>query len=115
VAGQSSYRGEARLARDVHDLDDNDHLLLGLVRVHYPVSLADVFELKYPRRFRLVPAGRHVACNHLQRNVRQRESRRPEHEAAKERKVDAARHLQERVEVCNGRRPDAQGTEGLQT
>jgi mannose-6-phosphate isomerase-like protein (cupin superfamily) len=32
------------------DLDDHDHLPVGLVRVHYPVSLADVFEPKYPRR-----------------------------------------------------------------
>jgi hypothetical protein len=46
-----------------------------------------------------VRASRHIVRNGLERHVRQGEARRPEHEAAEETEVDAARHLQQRIEV----------------
>jgi hypothetical protein len=51
------------------------------------------------------PPGRHLLRDLLQRYVGQRETRRAEHETAKEGEVDAARHLQQRVEVLDRRQP----------
>src|SRR5262249_34714383 len=64
---------------------------------------ADLLETKNAGRLRLEPARRHFLRDFLKWHVRQRESRLAEHEAAEEGQVNAARHLQERVEVLDRR------------
>src|SRR5947209_16435148 len=61
----------------------------------------DLVEAEDPDRLDVEPAGRCVFRYLMKRHVRQREARRPEHEAAEESQIDAARHLQQRVEVGN--------------
>ncbi|MEJ1977159.1 MAG: hypothetical protein WDN49_14630 [Acetobacteraceae bacterium] len=59
----------------------------------------DLIEAEDPDRLHVEPAGSGVRGDLLQRHVRKRKARRAEHEAAKESQVNAARHLQQRVEV----------------
>jgi hypothetical protein len=81
---------------------DDDHFPVGLVGLHDAMSLTDFVEAKDPRRLGVEPASRNVLGDFLKRDVREREARCAEHEAAEEGQIDAARHLQERVEVGDG-------------
>src|SRR2546427_2756119 len=78
-----------------------DHLAAGLVGLHHAVSFTDFVEAEDPRRLHVEPAGCGVPGNLLKRDVRERKAWSPEHEAAEESQIDAARHLQQRVEVGN--------------
>src|SRR5262245_32530574 len=67
------------------------------------MRLPNVFEAEHSGRLRLVAACRHPSHDGLQRNVGKRELRSAEDEAAEEGEVDAACHLQKRVEVGDRR------------
>src|SRR5262245_18665061 len=72
---------------------------MGLVSFHHPMGLANVFEAEDARRLRIVAASGDVLSNTLKRHVRERKSRCSENEASEEGQIDAARHLQQRVEI----------------
>src|SRR5262245_55517085 len=63
------------------------------------MRLPNVLKAEHSGWFRLIAARSHLFGDGLKRNVREGKLRRAEHETAEEGKVDAARHLQERVEV----------------
>ena len=75
------------------------HLPPGLVGLHHAMRLADLLELEDPRWFCLVAPCGDVIRNALKWDVLERKTRGPENEAAEEGQINAARHLQERVEV----------------
>jgi hypothetical protein len=81
---------------------DYDHLAAGFVGLHHAMGLSDVLETEDSGGLDVEPTGRGVRGNLLKRHVRERKSRSPEHEAAEEGQIDAARHLQQRVEVGDG-------------
>src|SRR5262249_31000150 len=78
---------------------NNHDLPASFIALHGPVRFADVLEAKHAGRLGLELARRHLLGDFLQRHVGQRESRRTEHETAEEGEVDAAGHLEQRVEV----------------
>ena len=80
---------------------NDNHLAASLVGLHDSVSLTDLVEPEDPGRLDVEPAGRSVRSNLLKRHVRERKAWGAEHEAAEESQLDAARHLQQRVEVRN--------------
>src|SRR5260370_39062863 len=65
------------------------------------VPLAYPATSRPPGAFGRAPPRRSVRSNLLKRHVGKREAWSSEHEAAEERQIDAARHLQQRVEVGN--------------
>src|SRR5262245_13637167 len=79
--------------------DDNYHLSAGLIRFHYSVSFLDFVKAENSYRFGIESTSSDVLSNPLKRDVREREARRAEHETSEERQVDAARHLQQRIEI----------------
>src|SRR5262245_6329607 len=81
---------------------EHDHLSAGFVCLHYAVSFLDLIEAEGSDRLDVEPTGRGISGDLLKRHVREREARRAENEAAEEGQVDAARHLQQRVEVGDG-------------
>src|SRR5215470_19770346 len=93
------FRSRGRGASLIFTSETDDHLPLRLVGLHHAMRLPNVFEAEHSGRLRFVAACRHLLRDGLQRNVGERELRRAEDEAAKEGEVDAARHLQKRVEV----------------
>src|SRR5258708_3324782 len=85
----------------LHSVND-DHLAAGLVRLHDAVRLMNLAETEDPHRLDVEPTGRGVRGDLVKRHVRERKAGGSEHEAAEEGQIDAARHLQHRVEVGNG-------------
>src|SRR5882724_12634144 len=63
------------------------------------MRLPNVLKAEHSGWLRLIATFRHLFGDGLKRNVREGKPRRAEHEAAEEGQVDAACHLQERVEV----------------
>src|SRR5262249_44704476 len=63
------------------------------------MRLADLLEAEDSRRLYVEPTGSRVRSDPLQRHVREWKARRPEDEAGEEGEMDAARHLEERIEV----------------
>src|SRR5262249_26238737 len=94
-------RGVAPSCSRRRSLVNDNHFAASLVFLHGTVRFADLVEPEDPGRFDVEPTRRSVRSNLLQRQVRERKARRAEHEAAEERQIDAARHLQQRVEVGN--------------
>ena len=92
---------EAYIVSQRSAVDDHD-LAAGLVGLHDAMRLVDFLEA---RRLGPEPALRHLPRDVLERHVGQRETRRAEHEAAEEGEIDAARHLQERIEILDRREP----------
>src|SRR5438034_8986934 len=82
---------------------DDDHLSAGLIGLHDAMRFADLLEAKHAGRLCLEPARRHLARDFLQRHVGQWETWCAEHKTAEEREVNAAGHLQQRVEVLDRR------------
>src|SRR5437660_34555 len=78
---------------------DHDQLSASLVSLHGAVRLTDLVEAEDTNRLDVEPTGGCVLRDLLQRHVREREARRAEDETAEEGQIDAARHLQQRVEV----------------
>src|SRR5262245_12833566 len=66
------------------------------------MCLPNVLKAKHSGWLRFKSACRHLFGDGLTRNVREGKLRRAEHETAKESQIDAACHLQERVEVGDG-------------
>ncbi len=66
------------------------------------MSFLYLVEAKHARWFCFVLPEGYLIDDRLKRDVRQRKSRRAEHEAAEEAKVDSARHLQQRIERTYG-------------
>src|SRR5713226_2625829 len=62
------------------------------------MCFSNVLEAKHSGWFGFVTTGGYVINNSLERNIRQRKVRCPEHKAAKEAEVDSARHLEQWVE-----------------
>src|SRR5690349_18764813 len=67
------------------------------------MRLTDLLKAEDPGWLRLETPGCHLFGNLLERHIGQWELGSTEHEAAEEGQVDAAGHLQKRVEVGNGR------------
>src|SRR5262249_11419687 len=78
---------------------NDDHLSSSLVRLHDAVSFTDFIEAEDPGRLDVQPTRSGVGCDLLKRNVREREAWGSEDETAKKREIDAARHLEQRIEV----------------
>src|SRR4030095_8947057 len=76
-----------------------DKFPLRLIGFHHSMCLPNVFKAEDSGWLRLVAACRHFLGNRLKRNVREGKPRRAEHKAAEDSQIDAACHLQERVEV----------------
>jgi hypothetical protein len=74
------------------------------------MRLADLLKLKDARWFRLVMPGGYCIGDALQRDIRERKAEGSKHEAAEEGQIDAARHLQKRVEIAD--RGEATGPAG---
>src|SRR5262245_55499057 len=82
-----------------------------LIGFHHSMRFPDVLEAEHSGWLRLIAACRHLFGDGLKRNVREGKLRRAEHEAAEESQIDAACHLQERVEVgdrCETAQPAGQ-------
>src|SRR5262249_41396002 len=90
-----------RPRRDRRSLVNDNHFAASLVFFHGAVSFADLVEPEDPGRLDVEPTRRSVRSNLLPRPVREGKARSAEQEAAEERQIDAARHLQQRVEVGN--------------
>src|SRR3989442_4655662 len=75
----------------------------GLIGLHDAMRFADLLEAKHAGGLALDPARHHLLRNSLQRHVGQREAWCAEHKTAEEREVNAAGHLQQRVEVLDRR------------
>src|SRR5260370_3788871 len=109
-----TWRVSGRLTVDscsAWSVEDHHHLSCGLVGLHHAMRLADLLEAEYTRRLCPEAARRHLPPDVLEQHIRQRATRRAEHEAAEERQVDAARHLQQRIEVgdrCAAAQPTGQ-------
>jgi hypothetical protein len=84
-------------------VDDHHHLAASFVGLHDAMRLADFLEAKDPGRLRLETPRRHQFGDLLERHVGQWELRLAEHETAEESQVDAAGHLQERIEIGDWR------------
>src|SRR5262249_44926409 len=82
---------------------DDHHLPAGLVGLHDAMRFADLLEAEDPGGLRIEAPGRHLFGDLLERHVGERELRSAEHEAAEEGQVDAAGHLEERIEVGDRR------------
>src|SRR5262245_44529350 len=67
------------------------------------MGLADLLEAEHPAWLRLETPGGHLFGNLLEGHIGQWKLRSPEDETAEEGQVDAAGHLQERVEIGNRR------------
>src|SRR5262245_9858180 len=67
------------------------------------MRLTDLLEAEDPGWLRPEPPRGHLFGNLLERHIGQWKLRSAEHEAAKEGQIDAAGHLQERVEIGNRR------------
>src|SRR5262249_40727344 len=67
------------------------------------MGLTDLLEAENPRWLRLEPPLCHLRGNLLERHIGEWELRSAEDEAAEEGEVNAAGHLQERVEIDNRR------------
>src|SRR5262249_10772964 len=91
------------LLPDGRSIVDHHHLAARFVGFHDAMRLADLVEAEDPGRLRLETPSRHLYSNLLERHIGQRELRRAEHEAAEEREIDTAGHLQQRIEVGNRR------------
>src|SRR5262245_22413556 len=81
------------------------HLATGLVGLHDAVSFLDLVETEDSRRFDVEPACCGVRRDLAKRDVGEWEAWRTEHKASKECQVDAARHLQQRIEISDGIQP----------
>src|SRR5262249_59111343 len=66
------------------------------------MRFSDVLKAEHSGWLRPKSACRHLFGDGLKRNVREGKLRRAEHETAEESQIDAACHLQERVEVGDG-------------
>src|SRR5262249_61882263 len=84
-------------------LVDDHHLAASFVGFHDAMGLTDLPEAEDPGWLRLEPPRCHLFADLLERQIGQWELRSAEHEAAEEGQVDAAGHLQERVEIGNRR------------
>jgi hypothetical protein len=78
---------------------DNNHLSARLVGLHHAVSFLNLIEAKDSDRLDVEPTHSGVRRNLLKRHVRKRETGRAKDEAPEEGQVDAAGHLQQRVDV----------------
>src|SRR5262249_46836044 len=94
-------RGVAPSCSHRRSLVNDNHFAASLVFLHGAVRFADLVEPEDPGRLDVEPTRCSVRSNLLKRHVRERKARSSEHEAAEERQIDAARHLQQRVEVGN--------------
>src|SRR5215510_11657789 len=65
------------------------------------MRLPNVLEAEHSGWLGLVATCRHFFGDGLKRNIREGKPRRAEHETAEEGQIDAACHLQERVEVSD--------------
>src|SRR5436190_11793494 len=81
---------------------NHDQFPFGLVGLHHTMGLADLFETECSGGLDVEPTGRGVRGNLLKRHVGETKPRSSEYEAAEERQIDAARHLQQWVEVGDG-------------
>jgi hypothetical protein len=74
-------------------------LFATLVGFHNAARLADLVETEDPHGLNVEPTGCGVRGDQSKRHVREPKARSTEHEAAEEGQIDAARRLQQRVEV----------------
>src|SRR5215510_10625380 len=79
----------------------NDHLSACLIGLHNAMRFVDLLEAKHAGWLCLEPARLHLSRDFCQRHVGQREALCAEHKTAEEGEVDAAGHLQQRVEVLD--------------
>src|SRR5262245_14592962 len=82
--------------------EDHNHFSAGFVLLHDAMSVTDFVEAEDSDWLDVEPTSRGVGGDLLKRHVREREARRTEDEAAEEGQMNAARHLQQRVEVADG-------------
>src|SRR5579885_2392538 len=79
---------------------NDEHPAAGVVGLHEAVRLADLVEAEGSHRLDVEPAGSDVCGDLLQPHVGERKAWSAEYDAAEEGQVDAARQLQQRVEVA---------------
>jgi hypothetical protein len=79
--------------------ETHNELPVRFIGFHHSMCLPNVFKAEHSGWLHLIAACRHLFGDGLKRNVRERKLRCAEHKAAEESQIDAACHLQERVEV----------------